>query len=517
MATFEALGIRKSYGGTHALKGVDLRVRPGTVHALLGENGAGKSTLVKILTGVQRPDSGEVRLDGRTVNFANTSQANASGVAVVSQELSLFPDMDVLSNLYPMRERRRGLLVDRAEMRRLALPVLHSLGLNVDLDDPLSELSLAERQLIEITRALITNPQVLVLDEPTSALEASSSARLLSALRVLRERSVAVVFVTHILQEVMDLCDEVTVLRDGEVALASAPIRTLTVPGIVAAMLGDRVMLRRAEEAAESSAGVQALAHGSSALQAGPLTLTAVQIQGVAHDVSLQVNPGEVVGLTGLMGAGHQAVLEAIAGLRRRESGQITYPDGRPAPHDLRAAIARGAAFVTGDRKRLGLMLDKSIWENVAAVQSVGLARTGLWLSLPLLRRRAAAYVKSIGIRAASVDHPVSSLSGGNQQKVVLAKWLETRPGLRLLADPTRGGDVGAKAEMHGMVRALAVAGAPTLVCSTDLEELTGLCDRVLVFYAGCMCAELSGESLTSQTLLEAMNTGSLHLNGAAA
>ena len=517
MATFEALGIRKSYGGTHALKGVDLRVRPGTVHALLGENGAGKSTLVKILTGVQRPDSGEVRLDGRTVNFANTSQASASGVAVVSQELSLFPDMDVLSNLYPMRERRRGLLVDRAEMRRLALPVLHSLGLNVDLDDPLSELSLAERQLIEITRALITNPQVLVLDEPTSALEASSSARLLSALRVLRERSVAVVFVTHILQEVMDLCDEVTVLRDGEVALASAPIRTLTVPGIVAAMLGDRVMLRRAEEAAESSAGVQALAHGSSALQAGPLTLTAVQIQGVAHDVNLQVNPGEVVGLTGLMGAGHQAVLEAIAGLRRRESGQITYPDGRPAPHDLRAAIARGAAFVTGDRKRLGLMLDKSIWENVAAVQSVGLARTGLWLSLPLLRRRAAAYVKSIGIRAASVDHPVSSLSGGNQQKVVLAKWLETRPGLLLLDDPTRGVDVGAKAEMHGMVRALAVAGAPTLVCSTDLEELTGLCYRVLVFYAGCMCAELSGESLTSQTLLEAMNTGSLHLNGAAA
>ena len=517
MATFEALGIRKSYGGTHALKGVDLRVRPGTVHALLGENGAGKSTLVKILTGVQRPDSGEVRLDGRTVNFANTSQASASGVAVVSQELSLFPDMDVLSNLYPMRERRRGLLVDRTEMRRLALPVLHSLGLNVDLDDPLSELSLAERQLIEITRALITNPQVLVLDEPTSALEASSSARLLSALRVLRERSVAVVFVTHILQEVMDLCDEVTVLRDGEVALASAPIRTLTVPGIVAAMLGDRVTLRRAEEAAESSAGVQALAHGSSALQAGPLTLTAVQIQGVAHDVSLQVNPGEVVGLTGLMGAGHQAVLEAIAGLRRRESGQITYPDGRPAPHDLRAAIARGAAFVTGDRKRLGLMLDKSIWENVAAVQSVGLARTGLWLSLPLLRQRAAAYVKSIGIRAASVDHPVSSLSGGNQQKVVLAKWLETRPGLLLLDDPTRGVDVGAKAEMHGMVRALAVAGATTLVCSTDLEELTGLCDRVLVFYAGCMCAELSGESLTSQTLLEAMNTGSLHLNGAAA
>ncbi|MEF2277577.1 sugar ABC transporter ATP-binding protein [Deinococcus sp. YIM 134068] len=509
MATFEAIGIRKSYGGTHALKGVDFRVRSGSVHALLGENGAGKSTLVKILTGAERPDAGEVRLDGRAVRFHNTAEAGRSGVAVVSQELSLFPDMDVLSNLYPMRERRRGPLVDRPEMRRLALPVLHSLGLNPDLNAPLADLSLAERQLVEIARALITSPQVLVLDEPTSALEASSSARLLSALRVLRERSVAVVFVSHILQEVMDLCDEVTVLRDGEVALPSAPTHTLGVSGIVSAMLGDKAKLRRAEEAAGSRAGVQALAGQVGAAGGGPLTVTNMNVQGGARNVSLEVRPGEVVGLTGLMGAGHQSVLEAVAGLRRREAGAVTYPDGRPGPRELREGIARGVAYVTGDRKRLGLMLDKSIWENVAAVQSVGLARTGPLLSVPALRRRAQEYVRSIGIRVGSVDHPVSSLSGGNQQKVVLAKWLETRPGLLLMDDPTRGVDVGAKAEMHGMIRALAEAGSPTLVCSTDLEELTGgLCDRVLVFYSGRVCAELSGETLNSQTLLEAMNTG---------
>ncbi|WP_161883800.1 sugar ABC transporter ATP-binding protein [Deinococcus alpinitundrae] len=508
MATFEALGIRKSYGGTHALKGVDFRVRSGSVHALLGENGAGKSTLVKILTGAQRPDAGEVQLDGRVVHFANTAEAGKHGVAVVSQELSLFPDMDVLSNLYPMRERRRGPLVDRTEMRRLALPVLHSLGLNPDLNAPLADLSLAERQLIEIARALITQPQVLVLDEPTSALEASSSARLLSALKVLRERQVAVVFVSHILQEVMDLCDEVTVLRDGEVVLASAPVKSLGVSGIVSTMLGDRAKLRRVEEDAESRAGVQALAQQVTSTHAGPLTVSGLKVQGGAQDVNLEVRPGEVIGLTGLMGAGHQSVLEAVAGLRRTDAGSVTFPDGRPGPRDLRAGIARGLAYVTGDRKRLGLMLDKSIWENVAAVQSVGLGRTGLWLSVPALRQRAQDYVKSIGIRVGSVDHPVSSLSGGNQQKVVLAKWLETQPGLLLLDDPTRGVDVGAKAEMHGMVRALADGGAPTLVCSTDLEELTGLCDRVLVFYAGHMCAELSGEALNSQTLLEAMNTG---------
>ena len=247
MATFEALGIRKSYGGTHALKGVDLRVRPGTVHALLGENGAGKSTLVKILTGVQRPDSGEVRLDGRTVNFANTSQASASGVAVVSQELSLFPDMDVLSNLYPMRERRRGLLVDRAEMRRLALPVLHSLGLNVDLDDPLSELSLAERQLIEITRALITNPQVLVLDEPTSALDVSVQRQVLALLAELqRKHGMSYVFISHDLAVVRAMSHRVLVMKDGDVVeegeaetLFAAPREPYTRALLAAAQLSE--------------------------------------------------------------------------------------------------------------------------------------------------------------------------------------------------------------------------------------------------------------------------------------
>jgi len=507
MPTFEAHDIRKSYGGTHALKGVSFRVQPGTVHALLGENGAGKSTLVKILTGVVRPDSGEVRLDGQPVQFHNTADASRHGVAVVSQELSLFPDLDVLSNLYPMRERKKGLLVDRAEMRRLALPVLHDLGLELDLDAPLSDLTLAERQLIEIARALITNPRVLVLDEPTSALGASSSARLLSALKVLRGRDVAVVFVSHILQEVIDLCDEVTVLRDGQVVLSGAAVSTLGVSGIVSAMLGDQAQLKKVEAAAENRAGMQSLVQQTGRTGSGPLTVKNLQVQGGAQGVTLMVRPGEVVGLTGLMGAGHLSVLEAVAGLRRT-TGTVTFPDGRPGPRDLRGAIARGLAYVTGDRKRLGLMLDKSIWENVAAVQSVGLARTGPWLSVPALQQRAREYVERIGIRAGSVEHPVSSLSGGNQQKVVLAKWLEIQPGLLLMDDPTRGVDVGAKAEMHGMVRALADAGSPTLVCSNDLEELTGLCDRVLVFYAGRVCAELSGETLNSQMLLEAMNTG---------
>ncbi|MGY2896173.1 sugar ABC transporter ATP-binding protein [Deinococcus sp. UYEF24] len=514
MALFEASGIRKFYGGTQALRGVDFRVRGGSVHALLGENGAGKSTLVRILTGAARPDDGELRLGGQVQHFSSTTQARQVGVAVVSQELSLFPEVDVLGNLYAMRELRRGqflggLFLDRAEMRRRAWPVLDSLGIHPDLDAPLAELSLAERQLVEIARALLTSPRVLVLDEPTSALEASSSARLLTALGALRASNVAVVFVSHILQEVMDLCDEVTVLRDGEVALSSVPLVNLGVPDIVSAMLGNTDSASRAGPVAISVPHIPS-AGGSTFPGQGTLSLHEVDIRDGALGVTLEARPGEIVGLTGLMGAGHQSVLEVIGGLRRVTAGQLTFPDGGPVPRDLRQAIRRGLAYVTGDRKRLGLMLDKPIWENIASVQSIGLARSGGWLSTQAMRLRAQEYVSRVGIRAASVDLNAEALSGGNQQKVVLAKWLNSNPTLLLMDGLTRGVDVGAKAEMHGLIRGLAQAGAISLVCSTDLDELTGLCDRVHVFYQGRICAELSGEQLNARSLLEAMNTGRL-------
>lgn len=487
MALFEASGIRKYYGGTQALRGVDFQVRGGSVHALLGENGAGKSTLVRILTGAARPDGGELRLDGQVQHFSSTTQARQVGVAVVSQELSLFPEVDVLGNLYAMRELRRGrflggLFLDRAEMRRRAWPVLDSLGIHPDLDAPLAELSLAERQLVEIARALLTSPRVLVLDEPTSALEASSSARLLTALGA---------------------------LRDGEVALSSVPLVNLGVPDIVNAMLGNTDAASRAERGSVSVPHPQP-AGGSTFPGQGTLSLHEVDIRDGALGVTLDARPGEVVGLTGLMGAGHQSVLEVIGGLRRVTSGQLAFPDSGPVPRDLRQAIRRGLAYVTGDRKRLGLMLDKPIWENIASVQSIGLARSGGWLNTQAMRLQAQEYVSRVGIRAASVDLNADSLSGGNQQKVVLAKWLNSNPTLLLLDDPTRGVDVGAKAEMHGLIRSLAQAGAISLVCSTDLDELTGLCDRVHVFYQGRICAELSGDGLNARSLLEAMNTGRL-------
>jgi ABC-type sugar transport system ATPase subunit len=495
MNALEAVGIRKTYGGVIALERADFSVRPGSVHALLGGNGAGKSTLVKVITGAVVPDAGELRLSGQPRRFSSTADAAKHGVAVVSQELSLFPDLDILGNLFPMREPKRGVLVNKKQMLEMAKPVLEQLGLNVSPFALLGELSLGERQLVEIARALVTKPQVLLLDEPTSALEASSAGRLLEALRVLRSRNVAVIFVSHILEEVMELCDEVTVLRDGRVALANAPIAGLDVPKIVAAMLGERGL-----GAAKKSLPVL----GQTALRLEQIALPDQR----AFNVQAQV--GEVLGLTGIAGAGHLAALEVAAGLRQASAGKVWLFGQEKAPKDLRHAIQMGIAYVSGDRKRVGLMLDKPIWENIAQVRSVGMERDGWWLKASTMHQRASLYLQKLNLKAASLDDPASSLSGGNQQKVVLAKWLETAPKMVLLDDPTRGVDVGAKAEMHAILRDLARQGSSVMLASTDLEELCEVCDRVLVFYHGLVCAELTGANLNTKTLLEVMNTGTL-------
>ncbi|HEY3765773.1 MAG TPA: sugar ABC transporter ATP-binding protein [Gaiellales bacterium] len=500
----EARDIRKTYGGVVALRGVDITVRAGSVHALLGENGAGKSTLVKVIGGAVRPDSGTLRLDGDEVDFATTAKAVRRGVAVVSQELNLFPDVDVLANLYPMREPRHGPIVDRRLMAEQARPVLEDLGLRVSLRARTGSLTLAQRQLLEIARALITAPRVLVLDEPTSTLEASGVERLMGVLEVLRARDVGVVYVSHVLEEVMALCDEVTVLRDGSAVLSGAPRTELTIPDIVDAMLGPTGHERRAQAgAAEGAVAPQAA-------RAGSLRLESVTVPGRLRDVSLDVRSGEVVGLAGLAGSGHDTVLEAVFGLRRATSGRIVLPDGRPAPTSSRKAIARGVALVTGDRRRLGLMLDKPVWENIAQVRAVALARAGVVIRSGDLRRRAAEHVRRLGIRTPSVREETGRLSGGNQQKVVFAKWLEVEPSILLLDDPTRGVDVPTRADMHGLIRAEAAAGAAVLLCSTDNEELSVACDRVLVFFRGAICAELSGDALTNHAIVEAMNTGAV-------
>jgi ABC-type sugar transport system ATPase subunit len=497
----EARSIRKAYGGVVALRGVDFTVRAGSAHALLGENGAGKSTLVKILGGAVKPDEGTLALDGRQVRFATTAQAVQDGVAVVSQELNLFPDLDVLANLFPMREPRHGPIVDRSAMAEQAAPVLKELGLRVSMRRPVATLSLAERQLLEIARALIAGPRVLVLDEPTSALETQGVDRLMGALDVVRARNVGVVFVTHMLEEAMSLCDEVTVLRDGSTVIEAQPRSELTVAQIVRAMLG--------EQQSSGTAPAAAAAVEVSERHRGTLRLEHVTVDGRLNDVSLSVESGELVGLAGLAGSGHLAVLEAVFGLRRPSSGRVVLPRGNEARR-LRQTLASGVALVTGDRRRLGLMLDKPIWENVAQVRSVALGRAGRLVRKSVLRRRARRHVERLRVRVPSVDDPAGRLSGGNQQKIVFAKWLEIEPSVLLLDDPTRGIDVGTKAEMHDLIRAEAAAGAAVLLCSTDVDELAEVCDRVVIFFHHEVCATLEGEELRPHAILEAMNSGTI-------
>ncbi|MEV6174625.1 sugar ABC transporter ATP-binding protein [Streptomyces sp. NPDC051954] len=464
----------KSYGGVRALDGAGIRLRGGEVHALVGENGAGKSTLVRILSRVLAPDEGAVRL------------ASGTRIAVVSQELSLFPDLTVRENLFPRHAPRRFGLLDRGAMDRAALPVLTELGLDLDPATLLGELPLADQQLTEIARALLRRPGLLILDEPTSALPTAAVDRLEQVLRTLTGRGIAVLYVTHFLEEVMRFAQRVTVLRDGRVALAGEDRDEVDVPELVTAMLGGRP-----EKPVRRTRAVVDLPP--------PVVLSGVSVPGQLTDVTFTVRAGEVVGVAGLQGAGHLSALEVVCGRTALSAGRVDI-GGRGLPHSLRAAVRAGVAFVPSDRKRYGLMVDRTVWENTTAVSWLALGRGGIAPARAGLVRRTVELTERLRLRGGPYD-VVGRLSGGNQQKVVFAKWLATDPSIVVLDDPTRGVDVGVRAEMHRIVGELAAGGAAVLIASTDLAELTEVCDRVLVFVRGRITGEVSGARLTERAL----------------
>ncbi|WP_405468941.1 sugar ABC transporter ATP-binding protein [Streptomyces canus] len=479
--TLVAQGLVKSYGGVRALDGAGIRLRGGEVHALVGENGAGKSTLVRILAGALAPDEGAVRL------------AKDTRIATVSQELNLFPDLTVRENLFPHRPPLRLGLLDRGAMDRAARPVLEELGLDVDLGTELGELPLADQQLTEIARALLRRPRLLILDEPTSALPAAAVERLERVLRTLTGRGIAVLYVTHFLEEVMRTAQRVTVLRDGRVASAGVRRTEVTVPELVTAMLGGRP-----EQSARRTRTVADVPP--------PVVLSGVNVPGRLTDVTFTVRAGEVVGVAGLQGAGHLDALEVVCGRAEVSAGRVDV-GGRGQPHSLRAAVRAGVAFVPSDRKRYGLMVDRTVWENTTAVSWLALGRGGFMPSRSELVRRTANLTERLRLRGGPYDM-AARLSGGNQQKVVFAKWLATEPKIVVLDDPTRGVDVGVRAEMHRIVGELATSGAAVLLASTDLAELTEVCDRVLVFVRGRVVGEVHGARLTEHALAVAMQQG---------
>jgi ABC-type sugar transport system ATPase subunit len=494
-----ASGLFKTYGGVHALRDGRIRLDAGEIHGLVGENGAGKSTMVKILSGVVRRDSGTIEVGGRHADYTNPREAAAHGIAIVSQELSLFPDLSVAENLFPADLPRRGGLLDLRRMGELARPVLSELGFdlsNLPMRDRADSLSLADQQLVEIARALLTEPKVLILDEPTSALPAAAALRLERVLRSVAAKGIAVLYISHFLEEVRGIADRVSVLRDGAVVLEGAAMGEVSLEALVGAMLGER------GESRDRAATVQR----ADPVPGPCLTLDGVCVAGELSNVDLTVAPGEIVGVAGLEGAGHLRVLEVVCGLARTTSGRLRLPSGL-APRSMRQAICAGVAFVPGDRKRLGLMLDKTVWENATSVSWLGQGKGGVLQRREQLVARATSNLSRMRFQG-DVYASAGELSGGNQQKLVFAKWLDADPTLVVLADPTRGVDIGARAEMHDIVRGIAAEGKVVLISSTDLAELTELCYRVVVFQRGRVVTELSGDELSERSLSVAMNAG---------
>lgn len=498
MTVLSASGLSKSYGGVAALENADLEIRKGEVHAVVGANGAGKSTLAKILAGAERPDSGELAVDGRRIELASPLDAARAGIAVVSQELCVFPDLDVLTNLFMPAPPTRGAVLTRSGMRAAAEPLLRRMQLEVDLDAPLRSLSLAQCQLVEITRALIRKPRVLILDEPNSALQADATERLLGVIRSMRDSGVGIVFVSHFLEEVFAVSDVVTVVRDGRTVLSRYPVSELSIEGVVAQMLGGhRPPSAPAQRQARAASGA-------------PLTVRGLASGRTLSCATFEARPGEVVALVGLDGSGPHAALDVLFGRARADSGTVALPDGSGPPRNMALAVKRGIAYVPADRKNHALMLEDSVSTNISLVRSVVLGRDERFPSPRRARRRALARIRDLGVKAASPDMPVSQLSGGNQQKVVLGKWLEVQPHIVLLDDPTRGVDVAAKSDLHRVIREAADSGRIVVVTTSELAEAGQLADRIVVFYRGRTVGELRPQDAEEETLLTAINTGRL-------
>jgi ABC-type sugar transport system ATPase subunit len=478
--------LSKRYGGVQALDGAELAVEAGTVHAVVGENGAGKSTLMKILAGAVHPDAGTIELAGGPVTIDSPRAARPHGIGIVYQELSIFPHRSVLANLFVGREPRRLGLISKRAMRHEARDVLRQIGLDVDLDSPCGDLPIGDRQLVEISRVLLEEPRLLILDEPNSALSERETQRLFEVLRRLRRGGMTMLYVSHRLEEVFEIADRITVLRNGRDVLTAAR-GDLSMPQVIEAMVG-----RHEGE-----------------LFPPPVEGTPNPAR-LVSDVTFDTRSGEIVGLAGLDGSGVSTLLGVLFGTRRATGGRVVFPDGRGLASGATRAARRGVSLVPADRRKHGLMLAKSVATNVAHVRVGALRRRSPWISRDELRRSATRQVGALHIRTPSVWAPVAQLSGGNQQKVVIGKWLEVAPSVVLLDDPTRGVDVGAKREIYQLIRNLSAEGRIVVFRSTELPELIGLSDRILVLYRGRLVGELVGRDTDSRTLLHAINTGEI-------
>jgi monosaccharide-transporting ATPase len=488
----EVTGIHKQFPGVKALADAGLRLFPGEVHTLMGQNGAGKSTLIKVLTGVYQPDGGSIVLQGQAIRPRSTQDAQALGISTVYQEVNLCPNLSVAENIFIGRYPRRFGMVDWRAMRRQAAELLQRLQVGIDVGKPLATYPLAIQQMVAIARALHTDARVLILDEPTSSLDEAEVQTLFGVLRRLRAEGMAILFVTHFLEQTYAISDRITVMRNGEREgeYACAELSRLA---LVNKMIGAPA------DACEADADAQAGAGG----EQGEVFLRAQGIarKGVLQPVDLALHRGELLGLAGLLGSGRTETARLLFGADRADAGSVEVRGKRARLANPRDAIAQGIGFCSEDRKHEGAILPLSVRENlVLALQ----ARQGIWRAIPMRRQQqlASDYVKWLGIKTASIETPIGSLSGGNQQKVLLARWLATEPGLLILDEPTRGIDVRAKQEIMDYVSALCRKGMSILFISSELPEVLRVSDRMLVMRDRQACGEYRRGELDETSVL---------------
>jgi rhamnose transport system ATP-binding protein len=483
-----ATDVTKSYGGVQALKGASLELRAGEVHALVGENGAGKSTLIKILTGAVQPDGGEITVGGRPVTHHSPQAAKALGIAAIYQQPALFPELTVAENIAVGVE-RGGLWgrIDWQARRRRAAELLARVGARIDPGAEAGELSMPEQQLVEIARALGADAKILILDEPTASLSEEDTQNLFGVIRRLRERGVGMVYISHRLEELPVIADRVTVLRDGR-TIDTRPMAEVTRERLIQMMVGRELSAVFPKRAV-------------------PLGDTVLELRGVGcaaagiADVSLSVRAGEIVGLAGLVGAGRTELARTIFGLTPTDAGEIRLRGKLVRISNPSEAIRHGIAYVPEDRRRHGVVLEMPVGANITLAALDTLSRFGA-VDVRREKEIAADYTRRLGVKTPSIFTPVSALSGGNQQKVALSRWLVTRPSVLILDEPTQGIDVGAKSEIHALMVELAAQGVAILMISSELPEILGMSDRVAVMYGGTIVDVLERAEATQERVL---------------
>lgn len=489
----EMKNITKEFPGVKALSGVDLKVQPGTVHALMGENGAGKSTLVKCLIGIHPPTSGTILFEGREVRFRNTREALSSGISMIHQELSPVPERSVCENLWIGRLPKKGPVVDHRRLRADSYALFKRLNLDVNPEEKMGNLTVAKMQMVEIAKAVSYDSKVIIMDEPTSSLTQTEVEQLFRIIEDLKARNVAVIYISHKMEEIFRIADEVTVLRDGA-HIATEPASALDVDKLIALMVGremTEMFPKLPSEIGETILKVENLSSGRQ-----------------VRNVSFELRRGEILGMAGLVGAGRTETAEALFGLRPRTGGKV-FKDGVElkirSPED---AIKHGIALLTEDRRRQGIIGLLDITDNTVIAH---LKSYGFPLDHKQMQQDAQTYVDKLDIKTPSINTKIQNLSGGNQQKVLVGRSLLTDPEILIVDEPTRGIDVGAKAEIHLLLSQLAQSGKAIILISSEMPEVMGMSDRILVMHEGLMTAVLDREDFSSELILKYATTDELY------